>query len=344
MKGVLDLKRAFQAAQAYKTAPDNDHYHRSVITDATEQFEEVETTLSHMYRLPTEALEGKCYGERLAQILLSRNRLKKNMSILEVGCGTGLLARAFLDHLKAEAPDIYTTCSYTMFDLSPALQLAQKENCQHHPGAAFLQGNILEHDFSDWKFDLILSNEVIADLPVELNRMATRLIEHYKLDRSDAPPEYLVNSGAIKFIKIISNLLKPGGFSFISEYGSESDYPVGVKLGNHYEFSIRYKDLILTGEQSGLKVEFTDAAQFLQFRLEQKVLSRVSYGIVSDILLPYLKLSRLERFPYSESQLLQALDRRATSFYNLHFAPLSKGRDLLNPQSFKVLLLSNDKS
>ena len=57
-----------------------------------------------------------------------------SLNILEVGGGTGTLARDVLDHLRAAVPASYAQCSYTSVEISPQLADVQKRTVSKTAG------------------------------------------------------------------------------------------------------------------------------------------------------------------------------------------------------------------
>lgn len=141
-------------------------YHTDVIDDAQHQFDDVETTLAHLFRLPTPFLGELTYGESFADALMQRDLLNADTrDVLEVGGGIGVFARALLDRLLNTAPHLYQHLTYTVLDLSPALHRSQTHQLRAHPTARTLLGDALNLPYPDSSIDLIVCNEVIADLP-----------------------------------------------------------------------------------------------------------------------------------------------------------------------------------
>jgi hypothetical protein len=68
------------------------------------------------------------------------------------------------------------------------------------------------------------------------------------------------------------------------------------------------------------------------------VLSGNSYLILSEHILPFLGLKRLDRAPYDETSLKSYLGDLEVK--NLYYGPLKKGRDLLSSELFYSLTLS----
>lgn len=343
LEAVLKSKLAYEAAKNHASNPSLTQYHMNEIHEGHQQFEEVETTMSHMYRWPNGILRNMSYGAALCEKFLSQ--LKYDSEILEIGCGTGYLARNFLDALKKLAPEKYQGLRYNMFDLSPALTKTQKDICHEHlEKIEFIQGDIQEYQFSK-RFDLILANEMIADLEVTVVDKAqgpgAELIKKYSLNTTSAPPLYLINSGAIALIEKLPLLLAPGGVAYVTEFGELDEYPVSVRLGGHAEHSIRFCDLIKVAHYHGLHTNFFSVGEFLQFKEEWEVLSRDSYALLSDILLPYLGRKRLERRPYDRKSL--EVELGDLEIFNLQFNQLKERKDLLSPFLFKALIIKNCK-
>ena len=86
------------------------------------------------------------------------------LEVLEVGGGTGSFARAFI---KQAASLNATGVNYHILDLSPALMENQRKILSELlPESRHFQQDATEFDLPGHTFDLIISNEVIADFPV----------------------------------------------------------------------------------------------------------------------------------------------------------------------------------
>jgi 2-polyprenyl-3-methyl-5-hydroxy-6-metoxy-1,4-benzoquinol methylase len=345
------LKMAYLSATELTQSPDIVFYHTDVISDANNQFEEVETTLSHMYREPHKGLRNLKYGEAFLEKVLSSNDKKQDLRILEVGCGVGNLAKSFLSKMKSDHPNLYQSLKYTMLDLSKGLQESQKEVCREHiEKIEFISGNVETFDFpKHQKFDFVIANEMIADLSVmaastenlKINRptnQAEQKVIDYKLDYVNAPPLFLVNTGAILFIEKLRQWLDTNGTAYITEFGPAEDFPIRVRLGGHDEYSINFSHLISVAKNHQLNAKLEKVANFLNFDKEWMVLSGNSYLILSEHILPFLGLKRLDRAPYDETSLKSYLGDLEVK--NLYYGPLKKGRDLLSSELFYSLTLS----
>ena len=94
-----------------------------------------------------------------------------NPSILEVGCGFGVLSK-----------ELSRFGCVTGMDLSPkGIEIARQNN----PGITFFHGDVLNYEFGDDKYDIVVNSEVIEHIPRE--------------DRQ-------------RFINVLADRLKPGGY------------------------------------------------------------------------------------------------------------------------------------
>ena len=96
------------------------NYHQKGMSrEAFGQFENIETTVSHMFREPRQALRGKTFGAMLARRVREEGIWDGSGKVLEIGGGTGYLAREFLLETR---PSIE---SYSILDISPNLHQSQ---------------------------------------------------------------------------------------------------------------------------------------------------------------------------------------------------------------------------
>lgn len=342
------LKAEATAYKKVKKDSDVIEYHKSEIQDALVQFDYNETTLSHMFRNKNEALANRSYGEALCDKILESLTINDSLNILEIGCGTGLLAFNFLNRLKEKHPSVYNKSHYTLFDLSPALAKKQKEVCSDHLDMiSFISGNIEEYDFES-QYDLILSNEVIADLNVSVGDKKTLkkssaelLVEKYSLNIDNFPNKYILNTEAIKLIPKIKNLLNDKGIAFLSEYGSLDEMPKVVELPGHNEYSINFGHLakVWSGDES--EYSYGTVGDYLDFNPSYKVLDESVRELLIDHLLPFLGIKEMPRESYDLSLMKLVVGKKLQDFIYLPFSEIKEKRGTLNPYEFKYLLLKN---
>jgi SAM-dependent methyltransferase len=229
-------------------------YHQHDIVDADDQFDERETTLSHLLRDPSPALGGRAWGEALALALRDRGApLRAGASVLEVGGGTGWVARRILGAI----PDL----DYTIVDLSPALQRAQRARLGD--AARYVLGDATALPIPDASVDVVISNEVIADLAAERVDPASPPEIVARLGVVPAAPR-VVNTGALRFLAEIRRVLAPGGLAYVSEYGEIEGEPMEAEHLDHPEVGIEFGVLAQAARTLGFaSVEIVDAVDLL---------------------------------------------------------------------------------
>jgi hypothetical protein len=142
-------------------------YYEHEVADAEAQFEGVETTLSHLFRVPHPILDGNTYGERVLDAMILRGSVgPTTRRIWEVGGGLGFVALGTLLRLRRRLPDVYDAVQYTIVDLSPALREAQQALLAKAgviDKVRWIAANAEEYDFAPESIDLLICNEVIGD-------------------------------------------------------------------------------------------------------------------------------------------------------------------------------------
>jgi len=230
--------------------------HYRGIADAAVNFDWLETTVSHAFRIPTRVLAGESFGARLASHYLPwlRERAAAGpLRILEVGGGMGDVARAFTRRLVAECTR-HGSISYTILDLSPALSHQQSVLRDDRVSFHFVSGDA-QQELPPGEFDFILSNEVIADLE--------------NVPQPDGP---LLQRGASRFITAVGRHLAPGGKAYISEYGELDSPPELVEHLDHAEYSIQFRPLLSLAQKLGLQAAVLDMSTLLKPVSEVSVL------------------------------------------------------------------------
>ena len=202
-------------------------FHVHDIEDASWEFDLIEPTVNHCFRFPHEALGGLDYGSRFCLSTLKPDVVPlikaRTLEVLEVGGGTGSFARGFLQQAASLNG---TRLNYHILDLSPALMESQRKTLSELlPESRHFQQDATEFDLPGRTFDLIVSNEVIADFPVaSVQRNNDRkwqgegayYLDKYNLPDKDAPDSFLVNAGAFRFIERAWKHLNPGGTLIVS--------------------------------------------------------------------------------------------------------------------------------
>ena len=328
-------------------------FHLHGIDDASWEFDQIEPTVNHSFRFPHEALGGLDYGSRFCLATLKPEVVpllshSPQLEVLEVGGGTGSLARAFIK--QAESLN-GTNVNYHILDLSPALMENQRKVlAELLPESRHFQQDATEFDLPNHTFDLIISNEVIADFPVaRVQRNAAGndgegayYIEKYDLPVKDAPDSFLVNAGVFRFIERAWKHLKPGGTFIVSEYGSEQRYPALSFNLNHDEYTIHFGHVAACAAKVGFQCRLLTLKEFVGIDDEVLVLDGreehllclnhvfKNYGEV----LPYSVISKSD----FESRCQAIVERIGLIGYS--FSPLRKGYHFgPNIKDFLVLIM-----
>jgi SAM-dependent methyltransferase len=240
--------------RAPKRADDADgataHY-QDDIEDARWNFDWVESTVNHSFRHPTAAFELQSYGERLCRALLGPAGIltpprDRPLEVLEVGGGTGTLARDFTRQARRSL-GTGMALRYTIVDCSPRLLAAQRDELRDAVcPVRFVEGDARELDFGSDRFDLIIANEMIADLPVS------------------GPSARLVQTGSVAFLDRLAARLQPGGAAVVTEYGELDAPPRLVEHLNHPEHSIHFAPLLAHARALGLGARLTPLRNLLR--------------------------------------------------------------------------------
>jgi SAM-dependent methyltransferase len=250
-------------------------FHLEGIDDATWEFDIIEPTVNHLLRFPSQLLSGLDYGTRFCDAVfesMASCHSEGDFEVLEIGGGTGSFARSFIKRAQTRIAGL----SYQIMDLSPTLAANQQQILEDvHPAVGHISQNAVDLDLPGRKFNLIVSNEVIADFPVaEVERRhaegnahfsgeGAAFIEKYALAVEDAPERFYVNSGVFQFLERAWTHLKPGGLLILSEYGGESLYPVESFHLNHSEFSIHFGHVVECAQKIGFTCRLRKLTEFL---------------------------------------------------------------------------------
>ncbi len=199
--------------------------------------------------------------------------------MLEVGGGTGSFARAFIK----QAASLATNLDYHILDLSPALMAHQRKILSEFlPESSHFHQDATEFDLPGQTFDLIVSNEVIADFPVAAVQRSTsgkwagdgaQYLEKYDLSDHDAPDSFMVNAGVFRFVERAWKHLNPGGTLIVSEYGAEDKYPLTSFNLNHDEYTIHFGHLAACAAKVGFQTRLLSLKEFVGFDDEVLVLA-----------------------------------------------------------------------
>ena len=198
--------------------------------------------------------------------------------LVEVGCGTGELAAAWQEHGPSKL-------HYLRADLSPELLRTQARRVPHGHGI-LADGTRLP--LRDGSVDLLVSNEVIADLqavPVDpaapdsdAAREALALLHAARI--TPFAGRTWVNLGAFHLVAEIARVLRPGGAAWLSEFGVLDEPPQEAVQLDHPEVAIQVDHLAAIARHHGLSVSIEPLAELLGMDLTVQQVSRPSWEAV----------------------------------------------------------------
>ncbi|MEQ1566384.1 MAG: methyltransferase domain-containing protein [Myxococcota bacterium] len=240
-----------------------DRYHDQM--PAHRRFDDIETTVAHVWSEPSGALQGSVYGARVRERLRARIGDRVDGTVVEIGPGTGRLAAAFGDPAR-----------FVRVDRSPALLAAQAELL---PGSHGVLASATCLPFRDRSVPLVLCNEVAADLaavPVGApSPEVEQRIERYELDR--CPPGSFHNLGAWQLVEELARVLAPGGVAWLTEFGAVDAPPAEAVQLDHPEVSIHPGHLVRIAGALGLRAELHRLDDWLGVDLSARHLARRSW-------------------------------------------------------------------
>jgi SAM-dependent methyltransferase len=261
----------WQPGTAVPPAPRLSEYHVHGIANADAQFDHQETTLSHLLRLPHPALANRTYGQALVDALLARRAIGEGrVRVLELGAGLGYVARHVIDRLRERG----RTVEYTIVELSPALAAAQRERIG--ADATWIEGDALAVTLPEHSFDLVISNEMVGDLPAKqlsrpdigLDAAGTGTADRDKVkavcpladgvNLDDAPEPFYLQTGAFELVSRIARWLAPGGTAVVTEFGETGVWPRLSTQLDHPELSTHFGHLLQVARAESLEasIEF----------------------------------------------------------------------------------------
>lgn len=365
LRSTMPYPRIDEGEEEAPDVVDLARFHRAEIEDAQAQFDVEETTLSHMFREPHEALGGKSYGEAFAEALLERGLWPRGGRVFEVGGGVGFFALRLLAALERKAPADFARLFYGILDLSQVLQDSQRMLTHAGGKVRFLLGDASRSlPLAAESVDLVVSNEVIADFEtVRLRRSdlengrtrpsaksaaphpsvaaARELVRRHGLPVDDAPEVFWLNFGALRFVEEIARVLRPGGAAVLVEFGGLARYPVESTHLAHSEFSIHFGHLRHVAERSGLAVEITDIMDFLAMRGDVRVLATTRTFFECLRALLSRRGVSLQKVAYTERQFRDLVDPRLAggALEGPLFKPVRERALGLHPPEFQVAIL-----
>ncbi len=284
---LQQIRNKWSGQEGFEGADHLEDFHLHEIAQHDGHFDQIETTVSHLFREPCEALQGLTYGRLLGKHL---RRLgwwsPKPQVVLEVGGGLGYVARELAQELSPREKDgvRYLFLDVTRTFLESQLNLAGQAGW--NPAAT--QANAEWLPLKDGSVDLVIDNENLADMtPVQLTKRevladkgdnplhqeAVDCIRRCRLPISaDMPDEFIFNLGPVRFVSELWRVLKPGGKAILVEFGVESGWPAPVKLPGHTEYEVQYTHLRHFSRWIGFQERYFPLPQFLMIKPDTRLL------------------------------------------------------------------------
>jgi len=333
-------------------------YYRHDVADADAQFDHLETTLSHLLRIPHPALRGRTYGEALVDALLARDAIPSGtVRVLEIGAGLGYVARDVIARLRGAGRQV----QYSIVELSPALAGAQQKLLGGD--ATWHLGDVLELALPE--ADLVICNEMVGDLPArQLSRADIGLgldmtgeadvgrVRAYSpeaaelgVNLDDAPEPFYLQHGALALVAKIARALAPGGTSVITEFGDTNAWPKLSTHLDHPELSTHFGHLLKVAQGSGLVGSIEFVIDLLDFDRDERGLVttrsqfRVLCALCSDAGVELAKIG------YTSALLDHAVAGKLdlTTVGDLRFDRIEDRLMGLVPHEFKALIASRPR-
>ncbi len=273
-----------------------------------------EVTLSHILRYENDFIRsGLPYGMQLFDSLYSSDSIQEKPKILEIGIGLAQVIDRFDFRFRDVDPILHQNAEYTLVDLSESLLnfANMRFSLTRRNYFNTIKADATNLPLKPSSHNLIISNEVMADLPTVTNinkrklrrelrtgknetkiknkrdrkayQDTVRMFKQYGLQFKDAPRFFNFNYGGIRLLEEMSRVLSPGGTAFIVEYDCESQpfgYPRPLRLINHTEYGIRLDHIKTAAKGLGFQIQDGYAHEFLNIDSSKMMVDTEALGIL----------------------------------------------------------------
>ena len=146
------------------------------------------------------------------QLLLETGEKDHPCRFLEIGSGSGIFAKLFLDALKAEAPALYENCTYVLTDGNAKMLKSQADYGVLSEHKAHIKTRVFDAT-EDWPdefagaFDAVFGSYILDSLPVEFLMVGESGIQRMEA-RCTLPAPH----------EMLADALKIPGFDHLGEY------------------------------------------------------------------------------------------------------------------------------
>jgi SAM-dependent methyltransferase len=348
---LQQIREGWSGRQDFEGEGHLSEFHAHEISSREGHFENIETTVSHLFREPSEALGGLTYGRILAHNLRKLGWwAHKPRTIVEVGAGLGYVAHELAKELS---PDEREGVHYVFVDITRPFLESQLALARDAGWArAGTQANAEWLPLKDASVDLVISNENMADMtPVKLTRQEVESgkgdtpVHQEGLDwirrlglalGNGMPAEFMFNLGPLRFLSETWRVLKPGGHAVLVEFGLEEGWPAPVKLPGHTEYEVHFGHLRQAARRLGFQERYGALPQFFGMKPDTRLLCTGAAYTIRRFCEAAGKPFAIRA--YTESELKEALGDMLPRLLGHHYHAVSDPA-WFGLWDFKVLLL-----
>ena len=302
----------------------------------------------------------------------------ESCKILEVGGGQGDTAKAFIEKCAKDQPDTKILYTIFTPDEAQAANLREVlksiDNLKIVTGDIEKIADILEGE----KFDIIYSDEFVANLPsVAVRKMsldgdedeeeeeedrpddgelkpahaadnnkitfigegdAVQLIFKYKLNLCDAPEDFILNSGTLRFLGNLAKLTSFHTQIFIVEFGEDIKYPVQTLEDGRITYSQHFGILKQAAKKLGFLAQSSYWMEELNLERDIKMFAttRSQFKALRQMLADHDVA--LDRKPYTQEE-FEALLKKAgrSNVVEVNYESAEDRISGLVPHAYKML-------